>query len=105
MVRIQLELEPERVNEIEKLMQLTGLRTKKDYFNNALTLFKWAISERSQGRQIASVDEANGKLRDLRLPALETAAELAAVVSPGGVVTPISPVPAHYEEAAKARQR
>jgi len=81
MVRLQFELENERVSEIERLMQLTDIRTKKEYFNNALTLFKWAINERCQGRLIASVDESNKSMRDLRMPALETAAERALILA------------------------
>jgi len=77
MDRITFELEAVRVEEIERLMQLTGVRTKKEYFNNALALLKWAIKERCEGRQIASVDESNRSVRELRMPALETAAELA----------------------------
>jgi hypothetical protein len=53
--------------------------TKKDFFNNALTLFKWAIEERRAGRQIASLD---GELyRELRMPALDSV-EAAVVVKP-----------------------
>lgn len=71
MVRLQLEFEETKVKRIEHLMTLTGIRTKKEFFNNAITLFKWAIDERCLGRQIASVDENRQVYRELRMPALD----------------------------------
>jgi hypothetical protein len=79
MVRLQLEFPESRVKAIEELMSLTGILTKKDFFNNALTLFKWAIEERRAGRQIASLD--GGLYRELRMPALDSV-EAAGVVKP-----------------------
>src|SRR5208282_347078 len=73
MVRLQLEFPDTMVKVIEDLMSLTGLRTKKELFNNALTLFKWAIEERRAGRQIASLDGARGLYRELHMPALDSA--------------------------------
>ncbi len=82
MVRLQLEMDESRLKVIEKLMQLTDLHTKKEFINNALTLFKWAIEERQHGRQIASVDAAGQAYRELRMPALDTV-EAAAGASHG----------------------
>jgi metal-responsive CopG/Arc/MetJ family transcriptional regulator len=42
MVRIQLDLPDEQVAELDERMAETKLRTRKDFFNNALTLFDWA---------------------------------------------------------------
>ena len=69
-VRIQLELPEEQLAEVEKLMDALNLRTKKDLFNNALTLLEWAVNERKAGRAIASVDDAKGRLREIVMPAL-----------------------------------
>jgi hypothetical protein len=73
-VRLQLEFPDRIVKVVEDLMSLAGLRTKKEFFNNALTLFKWAIEERRAGRQIASLDGAQGLYRELHMPALDSAA-------------------------------
>ena len=49
MVRIQLELPEEQVQALDKLMEKINLRTRKDLFNNALTLLEWAVKEKSAG--------------------------------------------------------
>jgi len=70
LVRIQLELPEEQVTELEMLMEDLNLRTRKDLFNNALTLLEWAVNEKKAGRAIASIDDDQGKLRELVMPAL-----------------------------------
>ena len=75
LVKIQFDLPAKRVEEIEKLMELTRTATRKDYFNNALTLLEWAIRERYMGNTIASVDEQKGKIKELVMPILNAAVE------------------------------
>jgi hypothetical protein len=70
MVRIQFELPEEKVKELEAIMKEAQITTRKDLFNNALTLFEWAVQERRSGRTIASVDEHNKKYKELVMPAL-----------------------------------
>jgi hypothetical protein len=70
MVRIQFELPEEKVKELEAIMAEARITTKKDLFNNALTLWEWAVQERQNGRTIASVDEDNKKYKELVMPAL-----------------------------------
>ena len=77
MTRIQLELPEERVQELERLMGETGIQTKKDLLNDALTLFQWAVRERQAGRMIASVDETNQRYKELAMSSLERAREQA----------------------------
>jgi hypothetical protein len=69
-VRIQFEMPEDKAKELDALMNEIGVQTKKDLFNNALTLLKWAIKETKRRRSIASVDEKNGKYRELQMPAL-----------------------------------
>jgi metal-responsive CopG/Arc/MetJ family transcriptional regulator len=71
MVRIQLDLPDEQVAELDKRMAETKLRTRKDFFNNALTLFDWAIKEKKAGRLIAAIDESQNIVKELLMPALE----------------------------------
>jgi hypothetical protein len=71
MVRIQFELPEEKARELEALMKETGVATKKDFINNALTLLEWVIQEKKKGRSIASVDEENQRYRELVMPLLE----------------------------------
>ena len=79
MIRIQLDMPDERVKELDALMEITGSVTRKELFNNALTLLEWAVKEKKQGRSIASVDEQDKKLKELIMPALENVPALLAV--------------------------
>ena len=74
MVRIQIELPEEKVKELDNLMRVAQISTRKDLFNNALTLFEWAIEERKSGRSIASVDENNKRYKELVMPTLSAVA-------------------------------
>lgn len=76
MTRIQIDLPDEKVRQIEALIVETGLPTKKDFFNNAVTLLAWAIREVKAGRIIASVDESQNRYKEILLPALENVATL-----------------------------
>lgn len=71
MVRIQLDLPEEQVKELDVLMEKAKLTTRKDLFNNALTLFQWAVKAKEAGRIVASLDEDNGTAKELVMPALE----------------------------------
>ena len=71
MIRIQLDLPDEQVAELDKLMEETGIRTRKDLFNNALTLFEWAVKAKRAGNIIASIKEGEGRFKELLMPALE----------------------------------
>ncbi len=82
MVRIQLDMPEEQVKELEDLMKETNITTRKDLFNNALTLFQWAAKVKRAGRIVASLDEETGSAKELVMPALENvrAANLARAV-------------------------
>ncbi len=71
MTRIQLDLPEEQVKELDDLMKETNITTRKDLFNNALTLFQWAAKAKRAGRIIASLDEQTGTAKEILMPALE----------------------------------
>ena len=48
--RIQFELSESKIKELEALMEETGVKTKKDILNNALSFLEWAIKERKRAR-------------------------------------------------------
>ncbi|HME12358.1 MAG TPA: hypothetical protein VKF79_05840 [Candidatus Acidoferrum sp.] len=75
MLRWNLELDDAKAAEIENLMELTGMATRKEFFNNAFTLLKWAIAERTQGNEIAAISGDRKVYRELRMPVLENALE------------------------------
>lgn len=71
MPRLQIDVTEQALWSIEALMKECGLTKKKDLFNNALTLFKWAVSERKKGNVVASIDERTQKYRELHMPVLD----------------------------------
>ena len=56
MCRVQFELPEKKLQELECLMEEVNVSTKRELFNNALTLLEWASKECKRGRIIASVD-------------------------------------------------
>ena len=73
-MRIQFDLDAEGLQLLEDLKAVTGLKTYKDLFNNAITLLDWAINQRRAGRTIASMDKGNENYKELQMPAIERAA-------------------------------
>ena len=70
LVRLQVELDEEKMKELEQLMEEGKVRTKKDFINAALTLLKWAMREKRAGRIIASVDEKKDTFKEIEMPIL-----------------------------------
>jgi hypothetical protein len=68
--RLQFDLSREKLEEIERLRVEGGFDTKKDLFNNAVTLIKWAIRHASDGHAIAAIDEGSAKYFELQMPFL-----------------------------------
>ena len=66
--RLQFLVPAARVKELDDLIKRTGLTTRTELINNALTLFEWAVRERESGRIIASVDEQAQKYKEVELP-------------------------------------
>lgn len=72
-VRLQIDATPERVAEMDRLMELCGVATRKELLNNALTLLDWAVTEFARGSAIVSVDEGTDRIRELQMPILSNA--------------------------------
>ena len=68
--RVQLDLPAERLEALERLMEEAGFKTRKDLFNNAVSLLQWAVKEARRGRAIASVDEETERFTELNMPFL-----------------------------------
>lgn len=73
-VRVQIDIAENRMRELEELMRVCDIATKKELFNNALTLFEWAVREVRKGNSIASVNEEEERYRHLEMPVLSNAA-------------------------------
>ena len=74
-VRLQFDMPEYRLPEIEQLMKECDISNKKDLFNNALTLLKWAVRQVKEGNRIASVNDDRKTYRELEMPILSAAAE------------------------------
>jgi len=85
MTRIQIDLNPDQVAEMKHLMELAGMDTYKEFFNNALTLIAWAVEEKRSGKFLAAVDPADMTYSKLVMPALEKAAKCPAPVAAAAV--------------------
>jgi hypothetical protein len=69
-VRLQIDLDEGQMRDLEQMMAEGRVRTKKDLFNAALTLLRWAMKERKAGKVIASVDEKRDSYKELEMPVL-----------------------------------
>jgi hypothetical protein len=67
---MRINLKTEDIGAFEILQKKTGLDLQS-VFNEALTLYSWAIEKKEQGKGIASIDETNHTFSELRLPGLD----------------------------------
>lgn len=70
-IRIQFDLPEERIEDLDRLMEKGDIATRRELFNNALTLLEWAMHQRELGRIIASIDEESNNYRELHMPPLD----------------------------------
>jgi hypothetical protein len=75
-VRFQVEMSRAQMDELEALMHVVEVTTKKDLLNNALTILKWAVREKANGSAIFSVNKRSDvPNRELLMPFLESVVE------------------------------
>ncbi len=75
-IRFQVEILEARVDQIGEVMAQTGLRTKRELFDNAISILEWAAQEAAAGNEVGS-RTPTGEFRDLVTPTLITAAAIA----------------------------
>ncbi len=68
--RVQIDLPEDRYQEIESLIEECGFATKKEFFDNAVTLLKWVVKQARKGLSIASVNEREKRYTELQMPFL-----------------------------------
>jgi len=66
--RVQFELNENQIKELKSLMKDINVRTKKDLFNNSLSLLKWVVREMKTGRTIGSINEKGDHFREIVMP-------------------------------------
>lgn len=86
-LRVQLLFSPERMQLLDELQRQIDAPTRKELFNNAISLLSWAVREVRRGRVIASVDEQSQRFSELHMPALDAvASRMAAPVEEARVI-------------------
>jgi hypothetical protein len=109
LARFQLDMSSDELDSIERWSSMAGIRTKKEFLLNAITLFKWAAQQILLGRTICAVNESTGEIRHLEMPALTAIAEYGAppVVTPQErrrlIAEPAHPLPKDYFRTGEER--
>lgn len=70
--RVQLDLSSKEILRLNWIMEICDLNTRKELFNNALTLLEWASKEIVEGRKIASFDDDTKDRFILSMPCLNS---------------------------------
>jgi hypothetical protein len=68
--RLQVDVLKHQLEEMDKLMRLGGLRSKREFWDTAFTLLKWASKKKAQGLPVGSLN-GEGVFSELEMPFLE----------------------------------
>jgi hypothetical protein len=95
--RVQIDFAESEMEEIDELVQKCGLATKKDLFNNALTILRWAVRQVESGHDVAAIDRNSERFLILTMPILDAAQRRTASTKNPPPATSVAeqPVPAH----------
>jgi hypothetical protein len=70
-VTLNFETGKEKLDEMDALMAECGFAARKEFLNNAITFFKWAVRHSKDGHAIAAIDEGSSKYHELQMPVLD----------------------------------
>ena len=73
LLRVQFEMSQKRLHDLDRVKAAAGIRTRRELFDNAFTLFEWAVQQAMRGWTVAAVDEETGQFQPLLMPALSNA--------------------------------
>ncbi len=71
--RFQVDLSPIQLLKLEGLVKAGEHSSKKELFNEAMSLYSWAMREVQNGRRIASFDDKNESLETIVMTGLQNA--------------------------------
>ncbi len=77
LVRIQYEMTRQKVRELDRLIRVTSMRSRRELFDNALTFFEWGVAAIVRGNFVATVDEHAGCYQPMLMPAFVAARRFA----------------------------
>lgn len=69
--RIQFDMDDAFVEDITKKMELTGITSRKQYFEYSLALFDWALRQSEVGKLITALDEKSNSYKEISMPPLD----------------------------------
>lgn len=75
--RVQIDLANREVERMNWIMAVCEMESRKDLFNNSITLLEWAVNEIREGRKIGSFDDDKQERYTLSMPILSNAARSA----------------------------
>lgn len=72
-VRLNIEFKKDKYDEFKKLMEIAGVSTQKELFENAITLTKWMMKQKQAGKSVGALNEDDDRFTELEMPILENA--------------------------------
>jgi len=69
-IRLQVDILKQQLEELEDLQKLGGLRSKRELWDTAFTLLKWATRKKAQGSSVGAM-AVDGSYTELEMPFLE----------------------------------
>ena len=69
--RAEIEFDPEDLQKISRLLKRVGLKRKAVLLDNALCALEWAVEQRENGKEVASVDQASQQYEIYSTPVLD----------------------------------
>jgi hypothetical protein len=89
MARLQVRVNDQQKQLVDRLRDLCGLKTETAVIENGLMLLAWAAAQSHQGLAIASVDVAKERYNVVHIPALE-GARLAGQLAAGALTDSVA---------------
>ena len=71
-VRINIDVDQSKLDEIKRLMEIAGVSTQRELFDNALTIAKWMMRKRKEGKSVGALSD-DDRFTELDMPMLENA--------------------------------
>jgi hypothetical protein len=101
--RLQVDILQHQLEDLEKHQRLGGLRSKRELWDTAFTLLKWATKKKAQGFAVGSISP-DGNFTELEMPFLEhyAASSKKDIESGDGVGVGVQRKPAERVEAPDA---
>jgi len=75
-MRVNFEIDENKLKALNNTMEIVGVKSRKEFFNQAISLLTWAIKEKQKGNIIASINDDNHHIREINMPLLDDVQEV-----------------------------